>query len=817
MRNGVSFWTLLRDGMDDNDIEWFVVPVIQRDYAQGRTDEKASTIRRRFLNSIGDALTMDAGEPLSLDFIYGAKSGTQIELIDGQQRFTTLFLIHWYLAGRAGMDESVFAILKKFTYRARTASREFCAKLCEHQQSVFAKANRVSAFAAEERKARRTKHPTGIFTEIVRDAVWFVKSWETDPTVISMLRMLDDIAEHEQINRDCTGAWYKLAGEDAPITFQFLSIDQFGNSEDLYIKMNSRGKPLTSFENFKALFGKHLENIGEQALCEQFWANIDGAWSQTFWEFIQQRYRTKGITVDEYFFQIDETVLKYIWLQVEMYSGVINAAQKEPPDFYSDSRVLLRFEHIDDPKHRDQDWSTAIFAGKRPEQLVVESLVNAADILTLLEELFDGDDRLETWRNTSFIDRLFLLQTWNATREKPEGVIGTGNDDYFIRMLAFVVIFWCSAYGLPRTPQEKARLIGYLRAVRNCLQRYRSKKSGKRYWDPELDKKNYGKAMSLVLSQMLDPDTDCLDRLANAPEAVFGGISYFAAEAEKCRILQGYSEGAKANSLELEDTPLLQGSILPLLDEDGPILTKAEYDALFAEDRRMTLAKALLACGDENGYFAIPSGESGNNRSRVAFCDEAFQAWSVALLYARDDFSKRNVAVLKALVERCRNGETPEDIAAAYVAQCEQRNAFSWRYYLIRYADCIFRTGGAVSIAGRALLDWPTFDLYYGEDWYACRTAYVMARFREDNTCNVFLIMAAQLLCNAHGMSMKDSFVGGKEAVFRLNDRRIRAVYDHKTKSFVLSDDNASETVIPSDNENIVLALVDAVERMLRA
>ncbi len=32
-----------------------------------------------------------------------------------------------------------------------------------------------------------------------------------------------------------------------------------GSAEDLYIKMNSRGKPLTEFENFKARFEKTLD------------------------------------------------------------------------------------------------------------------------------------------------------------------------------------------------------------------------------------------------------------------------------------------------------------------------------------------------------------------------------------------------------------------------------------------------------------------------------------------------------------------------------------------------------------------------------
>ena len=52
---------------------------------------------------------------------------------------------------------------------------------------------------------------------------------------------------------DARSAWQRLIASDAPaISFQLLPIDDMGSGEDLYIKMNSRGKPLTPFENFKA-------------------------------------------------------------------------------------------------------------------------------------------------------------------------------------------------------------------------------------------------------------------------------------------------------------------------------------------------------------------------------------------------------------------------------------------------------------------------------------------------------------------------------------------------------------------------------------
>ena len=76
------------------------IPIIQRDYAQGRIDPKVSEIREGFLSALVEALkTSDNSNPLILDFIYGSTINNNSLFIplDGQQRLTTLFLLHWYL------------------------------------------------------------------------------------------------------------------------------------------------------------------------------------------------------------------------------------------------------------------------------------------------------------------------------------------------------------------------------------------------------------------------------------------------------------------------------------------------------------------------------------------------------------------------------------------------------------------------------------------------------------------------------------------------------------------------------------------------
>ena len=76
------------------------IPLIQRDYAQGRPDAQIEEIRVSFLEVLLDAIT--GGEPVGLDFVYGKIDGATFHPLDGQQRLTTLFLLHWYVASAAG-------------------------------------------------------------------------------------------------------------------------------------------------------------------------------------------------------------------------------------------------------------------------------------------------------------------------------------------------------------------------------------------------------------------------------------------------------------------------------------------------------------------------------------------------------------------------------------------------------------------------------------------------------------------------------------------------------------------------------------------
>lgn len=268
------------------------IPIIQRDYAQGRKSKLE--VRDLFLQALYDYL--DENKPFrNLDFVYGStESDGYFEKfipLDGQQRLTTLFLLHWYLANNSGKIESFKELLmegnkSKFTYLTRSSSSEFCDALL------------YNGIDFDNLKIDVDTKLKSITATII-DSGWYFLSWNKDPTIQSMLIMLDAI--HEKFKHK-PEFYDRLIDENYPvITFLYLDLGKFKLTEDLYIKMNSRGKPLTPFENFKAKFEQHIENLykdddttyilkfdkieKEVKIKEYFSFNIDTKWANLFWQY----------------------------------------------------------------------------------------------------------------------------------------------------------------------------------------------------------------------------------------------------------------------------------------------------------------------------------------------------------------------------------------------------------------------------------------------------------------------------------------------------------------------------------------------------
>ena len=246
-----------------------LIPMIQRDYAQGRTDKKATDVRNNLLTDIF------SGKDVHFDLVFGSKEKRIIDgkemncfiPVDGQQRLTTLFLL--YLYGQKKQNSFQKLDLSKFSYDTRRAASDFCKSITSEEW-----------FVPNDKKV----------SDVIKDSSWFMNYWEKDPTVEGMLNMLDAI--HEKCKKITE---YPDLNN---VTFFFFDLESNGLNENLYLKMNSRGKPLTAFENLKAKMEKALpEDVKAEDKCfpecdaspkDGFKAKwkyfMDRNWTEAFWD-----------------------------------------------------------------------------------------------------------------------------------------------------------------------------------------------------------------------------------------------------------------------------------------------------------------------------------------------------------------------------------------------------------------------------------------------------------------------------------------------------------------------------------------------------
>lgn len=245
------------------------IPLIQRDYAQGRASAKA--VREKLIDNFKQALTDESASPVMLDCVYGSIDANKSFIpIDGQQRLTTLYLLHWYIAMTSDNLAHQEENLLKFTYEIRDSAKEFCDALVR----------RSFVIGSEE-----------ISKDIKNQSWYHAGTFNSDPTIMGMLEMLDEI--HRKFKGEYSAKIYTiLFSEGAPIWFLWLNIENLGNqTDDLYIKINARGKGLTQFELFKATVQKKLAATDR---TKAFINNLDNDWLELF----RKQFSLEGLDED---------------------------------------------------------------------------------------------------------------------------------------------------------------------------------------------------------------------------------------------------------------------------------------------------------------------------------------------------------------------------------------------------------------------------------------------------------------------------------------------------------------------------------------
>lgn len=587
------------------------IPLIQRDYAQGRDMPKVEDIRRRFVGALKKALINN--EPVTLDFVYGEIDNNRTLIpLDGQQRLTTLFLLHWYIARREGVSEDKLAFLTKFSYATRYSAREFCKRLVS---------------PAYQPDFNRFK-----LSEEITDQNWMPLDWENDSTISAMLRMIDYI--HVMFNNSCNNLWPRL--EAGCISFYFLPIKQLGATDDLYIKMNSRGKPLTEFENVKAEWEASIRAISPSIMPQQdaeqlqhrIEQKMDLDWTDLLWPY---RNGQTGSSADDV---VDDKFIRYLRFLTDII-------------YYKDEELKK----------------------------------NSSDILSIVEDLFRDSEKAP--EHLEFIERGFdcwlhvdiehLFNTYLTTTP-------TASDPQKCVVAAPVNVFAqaCYTYG---DMNGRTRLFPIGRSV--MLYAFLYYLQHKETISDTQFARRIRIITNLIKQSEYELREDNMPNLLRQTEYILthgdveeGYLNFnanqLAEEHEKAVWLQTHAD--KADTLcRLENHPLLQGAIR-VIGLDHIDFTDRFY-SLFACDHSL-VNRALLSIGDYallvNNRFQIGSGSADFDSSWRAI----FSTSQQGIAPKRD--------ILLALLSQSQHF-TNDVLQSVIDRYLDETREYDWRHYLVKY------------------------------------------------------------------------------------------------------------------------------------
>lgn len=589
------------------------IPIIQRDYAQGRTSENVTAIREDLLVSIYNALTQQ--KPLDFDFVYGTVEGDTLYPLDGQQRLTTFYLLYWYIAEKEDRMEDASPILSKFTYTTRTSSREFCEMLSELE------------YCPKEGKK---------VSEYIKNENGYFRSWNTDPTITHMLTMLDAI--HEKFFN--TGDLFDLLiadEESAVLTFNYLPMEHYALTDDLYIKMNARGKALSVFENFKAKFIQHQKEF--DLPYEHFEEQIDGAWTDLLWD-----YRSKDNTIDKQFMNLFCYLTEMLYLETE--------AQRE-----GDSPFRPHF---------------------------IRKLINYYQDENVVEALYGY---LDLWKSKEEASA-YLNSILSAEPEREKVRVFDGKADIFSsvingeyvtlsnKILLFSIMKRLVTWG---KDTDITAMKDYARIIRNYLLNIRSFIRKKCSFSPDL---RYGRHAIPIMQHFVSILAE-----SEYPYEIMKDTEFEAVNSEIC-----HQEAVKAGMIldrpelkaliqELEDLDLFRGTIfnvLPYIEENEDDCLVDNIINLFTKDNGIKLIQAMLSIKD----YGIKVGNSMYG-DRYFYGD--IRNWYSILTYSGGKSYAGFISEFIRQYEETEAEYVQDALSEIIVSNLSDIKKNDWRYTVINY------------------------------------------------------------------------------------------------------------------------------------
>ena len=479
-------------------------------------------------------------------------------------------------------------------------------------------------------------------SEEIIDQAWFPLDWQKDPTIHSMLVMLDAI---DETFGDVPDLWERL--KEGAISFYFLPIRDMGLTDELYIKMNSRGKPLTLFEHFKAELEHSLRQISGE-IANRIMKKIDIDWTDMLW-----RYRGDDNIIDDEFLRYFRFICDIICYQ----EGGTTQGKSDDVFDLLDEYFSPATEHVGSHIEKLENWFDCWC--RLPE----------ASPTAFLEKFISHEHEAGKIR----VENRYELDIFADCLQNYADIMGNGNRSF---PLGRIILLYAIVIYLEHWPEiSEEQFARRLRIVNNLIQNSEDEIS-------DSENRSTGNRMPTILKHVEEIIRTGEVRLDYERSL---NPTQLQEEVDKLNWLSVHPEYSE-DLFALEDHELLQGQIS---------IVGLEHPEHFARFEK------LFACDWDKVDCALMSigfyGQQEKNRTHYQLGTKSkrnTKAWR-SLFHRSNksvgfDETKRILAELLSSTEEF-NDTYLDNMAATYLDSCEQQQIYPWRYYYIKYD--FFRPG----------------------------------------------------------------------------------------------------------------------------
>ena len=425
--------------------------------------------------------------------------------------------------------------------------------------------------------------------------------------------------------------WPLLASEDPKITFHLLPMEKLGLPDDLYIKMNSRGKELTEFEYIKS----QLSEILPKEFSKEFNDKIDQTWSDLFWNLYKDDQNAANMDIAQL---VDDGFLRFF-------------------NYITDILVIknnIQFESSDD--------ALVIYEKVYSEDNNVRFLVSCLNAFSMIEPIFFAD-LFYTEEGDFDVNktRLYFQDPQINLFKKCADRYDTSQRSNPFSIGEQLLLYACIEHLVGNTSDFNMRIRGLRNLINNS--------------EDTVRKENMTSLITtvsgLIQNNSIEDETKFNKKQVEE-------------EVSKQEFIHN-NNSHKESIYKLEDHHLLRGC-LAAFELNDTIADYAEiFESIFKSGCDYDLiSRALLSFGDyTQRYDWHWRKRFGNNNDAV---------WRELLTPSqrRDNFQSTKDGLYKLMTHLLQNPEMNlEKIIDSYLSDFQEQNdkPKDWRYYFIKYPE----------------------------------------------------------------------------------------------------------------------------------